>query len=432
MAIITGTPSDDFLPGTPEPDTITGDAGNDTIAGGDGDDTITGDDGDDFIRGQGGADTISGGAGSDTLFGGSTSSPSPQPGDLGDTIDGGDGNDLIRGGDGDDILRGGTGDDNLRGDAGNDTMDGGDGFDFISYRYDDLVGPVSIDMTAFTGTGSVNDGRGGTDTVSNFEFLGLLGTAAADTLLGSTALRNQIFGGDGNDIIAGGTQDDNLYGDGGDDTITGGDGNDMIGGGLGADTINGGAGIDTIDYSGSSAGISINLQNGRGRLGDAEGDRLTSIENAIGSALADTFVGSNGSNRIDGGDGNDSITGGGGADELLGGLGSDSFLFRSTADFGSLAGWDRVLDFDAGGNGTGGVDLFDFSAIDANTRSAGRNDAFNFIGTGGFTGRAGELRVVYTSATEAIIMGDVNGDGVADFNLNVTYTGTIDTTDFIL
>ena len=85
-----------------------------------------------------------------------------------------------------------------------------------------------------------------------------------------------------------------------------------------------------------------------------------------------------------------------------------------------------------GGNGVGGLDLIDLSAIDANSRTANRDDAFRFIGTGGFTGRAGELRVVYTSGTEATIMGDVNGDGFSDMEVLLAGTTSISGSSFIL
>ena len=211
MALITGTPDDDFLPGTGDPDTISGGAGNDEILGGGGDDTLYGEDGDDIILGQAGADEIHGGAGNDTLIGGFNTGPGPQPGDGADLLDGGEGNDLLRGGDGDDTLLGGNGDDNLRGDGGSDTLDGGAGNDFVSYRFDDFAGPVTVDFRSVTsGVNTISDQRGGTDTVSNFERIGISGSNSDDVLRGSTTLGNQIFGNGGADFITGGAADDLL------------------------------------------------------------------------------------------------------------------------------------------------------------------------------------------------------------------------------
>jgi hypothetical protein len=83
-------------------------------------------------------------------------------------------------------------------------------------------------------------------------------------------------------------------------------GNDILIGGAGADTLTGGSGVDTVEYSTSTAGITINLTTGTGSAGgDAEGDILSGIENAVGSDFNDTISGGTGivGNVIDGGDG---------------------------------------------------------------------------------------------------------------------------------
>jgi len=49
----------------------------------------------------------------------------------------------------------------------------------------------------------------------------------------------------------------------------------------------------------------VNLATGTGQGGDAEGDRLTGIENLTGSAHGDWLVGDDGNNRFDGGAGAD-------------------------------------------------------------------------------------------------------------------------------
>lgn len=67
-------------------------------------------------------------------------------------------------------------------------------------------------------------------------------------------------------------------------TITTGNGDDTIFGSGGADTINGSGGNDTVDYSASLQAISIDVVNGVGEGGDADGDRLISIEHLIGSS----------------------------------------------------------------------------------------------------------------------------------------------------
>ena len=67
--------------------------------------------------------------------------------------------------------------------------------------------------------------------------------------------------------------------------------------GAGADTLNGGGGVDTASYATSSAGVAVSLVTGIGSGGDAEGDRLSNIENLTGSNFDDTLEG-NASNNI--------------------------------------------------------------------------------------------------------------------------------------
>ena len=54
--------------------------------------------------------------------------------------------------------------------------------------------------------------------------------------------------------------------------------NDTLIGGAGADVLDGGTGIDLVDFSGSSAGVGVNLTTGTGTGGDATGDTYTAIE----------------------------------------------------------------------------------------------------------------------------------------------------------
>src|SRR5882757_236708 len=103
--------------------------------------------------------------------------------------------------------------------------------------------------------------------------------------------------GDGLPVPAGfheitfGPGSNSLFGEAGDDILHGGDFNARLIGGSGADLLSGGLGTDTADYSGSPAGVTVDLGFGTGHGGDAEGDTLVSIEGITGSALADTLTG---------------------------------------------------------------------------------------------------------------------------------------------
>jgi serralysin len=135
-----------------------------------------------------------------------------------------------------------------------------------------------------------------------------------------------------------------------------------------------------------------------------------------------------GADDLRGGSGNDLLYGGGGGDSLRGGGGSDTFRYQSTTQSTS-AGQDGIQDFGAG-------DLIDLSFIDANT-GLGGNQAFNFIGSGAFTGQAGELRAVETSPGSNlwIVSGDIDGINGADFQIAVVVVNNgyvISQNDFVL
>ena len=81
------------------------------------------------------------------------------------------------------------------------------------------------------------------------------------------------------------------------------------------------------------------------------------------------------------------------------------------------------------------------AADEAKCRSYGftkKNDAFQFIGDAAFTGAAGQLRyetvdLAGTAGDYTKILGDVNGDKVADFEIILLgNSATLHSTDFIL
>ena len=58
-------------------------------------------------------------------------------------------------------------------------------------------------------------------------------------------------------------------------------------------------------------------------------------------------------------------------------------------------------------------DKIDVSKIDANSLEIGNQD-FSFVGEQDFSGVAGELRF-----SQRLLQGDINGDGVADFEIKL-------------
>ena len=142
---------------------------------------------------------------------------------------------------------------------------------------------------------------------------------------------------------------------------------------------------------------------------------LTGIASISGSAGNDTILGSAQ---------DDAISGGNGADTLTGNGGSDVFDFNAVSASTALAS-DRILDF------TSGLDKIDLAGIDASTKSSG-NQAFNFIGGAGFTHSAGQLRVDTSNPNTTVVLGDVNGDGVADFAIQLDGNHLLTASDFVL
>lgn len=215
-----------------------------------------------------------------------------------------------------------------------------------------------------------------------------------DTLLGTP----------GRDVYAGGPGDDILIGRGGDDLLQGGVGNDRLEGGPGRDVLRGGAGADRL-------------------FGGLDADRL------FGDAGNDVLNGREGSDYLNGGAGRDQLIGGAGSDRLEGGLGfdvltggagADVFIFTRVTDSPRGADHDVVADFARG-------DKINLSGIDANTRLAG-NQAFEFNGT---TPDANAVWYVRQS-DRVMLRADQNGDGRADFELELTALDRLLVTDLIL
>jgi Ca2+-binding RTX toxin-like protein len=364
----TGNGGNDKLSGGDGDDTILGMSGNDTAWGGNGNDKLWGNTGNDTLYGDAGDDVASGGEGTDEIYGGigndklsgNTGADKVWGDDGNDTINGNDGDDVLAGGVGNDTVYGGKGVDTLAGDAGDDKLYGDTGNDKVSGGdgKDSLVGGDGDDVL---------DGGIGNDTAAGGKGNdGISGDAGDDKLYGDTG-HDKVSGGDGNDSLLGGDGDDALAGDGGDDSINGGKGNDKISDGDGSDKVDGdsgddwimagagddsyvgGSGVDTLDFS-AYTGVKVDLL--AHTASGAGNDKISGVENVIGSAGDDVLTGDSLANLIVGGDGNDLIKGGRGSDVLTGGLGNDTFVWGSgkdaTGENGKDAFVDTITDFEAG------------------------------------------------------------------------------------
>ena len=137
----------------------------------------------------------------------------------------------VRGSDFDDTLLGSNRTDVTElyeGRGGNDSIDGRGGFDIV--RFDAATGDVTASLVSGTASGA----GVGTDTFTNIE--GLFGSAYNDSLTGGLAANGVIWS-DGK--------------------------SEVFRGGAGNDTIDGGQGYDRVDYTSSTAGVVVTLNDTR-------------------------------------------------------------------------------------------------------------------------------------------------------------------------
>ncbi|AUW59595.1 hypothetical protein C1T17_17425 [Sphingobium sp. SCG-1] len=381
--------------------------------------SIYGEDGDDYINAGSGGTVIYGGNGNDRIIGAGT-------------IEGDAGNDyitalptnenrLVFGGEGDDTIELGS----FR------RINGGQGFDTVIYRVGDnhvfsygrwsnieAVHAFGTSGDDFMGGGDVDDkiyGYEGNDRLWGGAGVNLLDGGAGDDRYTISSITTKIVDESGDDFVitkvnynidlnietvamvrpgltvTGNWQSNRIGGsDEGSDTIFGGGGYDLISGNGGADDIHGGDGTDTL----------------YGNDGD------------------DVLHGDVGRDYVSGGAGNDSLIGGIEYDNLIGGAGADTFQFDDVTH--SSAGEpDLIVDFSHSEG-----DLIDLSRIDAAVSSTA-DDAFIFVGAGAFTGQEGELRYVVSNG-DAVVEGDVDGDGLVDFAIQLRGVGTLTQNDFLL
>jgi Ca2+-binding RTX toxin-like protein len=324
----------DLLIGNFDANTLKGGVGNDALVGLDGNDTITG---------GAGSDTVEGGAGGDVLWGGAGSikaSASYPYGaaDIGvndsakDTINGGAGNDILYagvndladGGADNDVMYvaggvglGGSGGDTLRGLIGAEQLAGGAGMDKI---YGSDSGGLLIGHNA---------------TVEYREIApGLL---APKLVVGADDfVKDEIYGGKGNDII--------YAGDG--DYVDAKGGNNEIH--ATHSTIITKGGSDKIIYEGTSSADGLHASTGAGNdalngsLGDdvlwgaislehtlsnASNGSDYGIEDKIGDTInagaGDDIIFAGAGDLVNAGDGDDEVWGGEGANKISGGADDD-------------------------------------------------------------------------------------------------------------
>lgn len=405
----------------------TTDAGNDTIFGNAVANVLSSGAGADLIHAeQGGDDTIDSGSDADIIYLGAALT-------AGDRIDGGDGRDVL-------VLQGEyalvLGAQNLINveylsvQSGSVTKFGDTAGNSYDYNLTSVDANVAAGQMLTVNAQSLLAGE-------NFTFDGSVETDGKFLIDGGRGA-DHLTGGAGNDIFF---FELDRWGSG--DTVDGGAGRDAV-------VITGGSGMNTIAIGDAqlhnveavsvnsrfaaataalpSYSLTIGNHNTSGGALIVNGSSLVAGQTISidASAVADGRVildGGAGNDTLVGGTGDDVLNGGLGADTMTGGAGNDVFLYFSAAESTS-SGRDGIQDFSVG-------DRIDLSRIDAVTGTAA-NDVFHFVDGGAFTGQSGELIAANTGGNIWTVSADVDGDGVADFQLVVVSDHAITATDFVL
>ena len=415
-------------------DTLTGGAGADTMLGGLGDDRYEVDDAGDVVTevaGEGTADVIV----STVSYTLAANVEALRLNGTGLTATGSAGADLLvsgaSGADGNTLL-GLGGDDVYVVNSANDFVQEGvnAGYDIVIATVNYLI-PSEVELIRARGTGITVSGGEGSQTLES--------EGGGNTLSGGLDSDTYLVRGAGDVVVDSGGAADVIYAfvnytiaagvetlvvRGAGLTATGSADANILSSEGGANTLVGLVGYDT--YLVNNAGDSVTEAAGGGydtavaRVSytiPTEVEALIVVGNgltATGGANGDALVSEGAGNILNGGGGDDFLLGGLGGDAMTGGAGGDAFAFRSLNSI-SLAARFTVSDFDAASG-----DGIDLRRIDANS-AVGGDQAF-VIGTLE-AGQAGRLQITQNGAVYEL-RGDVDGDGQADFALDVTVTGT--------
>ncbi|WP_421760632.1 M10 family metallopeptidase C-terminal domain-containing protein [Devosia sp.] len=254
------------------------------------------------------------------------------------------------------------------------------------------------------------------------------GTEEGDLISGRRGQVDHLYGLGGGDLLIGNADGigDILEGGEGDDRYLIWDGTlDTIIDSSGADGIVSSIGIDLRNYTGIENAEQLFEWGGRQLHGTDADNTLTD------RGGSNALFGEAGSDHLFGAAGNDILNGGTGQDILDGGAGRDRFDFTSIDDTPAGAlNRDTIADFEQG------QDILNLGKIDADTLHSG-NQAFAFVGDAAFTNTAGQLRFEQTTASDGvsavtIVSGDINGDGLADFEVQIRGHYDLTAADFIL
>ncbi len=178
--------------------------------------------------------------------------------------------------------------------------------------------------------------------------------------------------------------------------------------------------VQFVTYAKNEADISPEGLSFIGASESPNGQALLAVANEVSKTL--TVYGLT---RIVNGDSkNNKIVSIAGVDEMTGGNGKDQFIFTKVEHIGKLSGQrDVITDF------VSGTDIVNLKAIDANTNLRGDQ---SFVFSNRFdVGAAGRLVISHIDQ-DLLVSGDTNGDGLADFTIELQGVSAWVSSDFIL
>ncbi|HEV7881283.1 S8 family serine peptidase [Bradyrhizobium sp.] len=239
-----------------------------------------------------------------------------------------------------------------------------------------------------------------------------------------TVIEN-VFGGDGNDLIIGNDADNRLAGGHGHNMLQGGAGNDTLDGGPDGSILVGGIGNDSYAIRSAGDVVVENANEGTdtglvymssyvlGANIENASAELTSGQTLTGNDGDNWLRGNVGNDTLVGGAGNDTLIGGGGNDGLFGGTGNDQYVVDSLGDAiveypgeGIDAAFVLVSGYTLAGNVETGV-----IGIDTGATLTGNDESNVLIGGHGndtLIGGAGDDYICGNAGADAMIggMGD--------------------------
>jgi Ca2+-binding RTX toxin-like protein len=198
-----------------------------------------------------------------------------------------------------------------------------------------------------------------------------------------------------------------LQGSAGAERLIGGPTGDSFVASAGNDTVDGGPGTDTVSFEAFASPIIIDLRiNGTQTVAPGSVQRLSNMENVIGTAFGDYIAGRDGMNNLNGNAGTDTLIGEAGDDTLDGGPGSDSMAGGSGDDQYLVDDADDTITEDAG-QGT------DTAWVSGNGWTQGANiEITRLYGAGTLVNGSGGNDIMVANAGAASLLNGGDGDDV--------------------